>query len=89
MREDNLANSRPKGRPANSTNVLTRTIKKMIAEIVEANLETLQSELDQMKPSEKARIIISLLEHVSPKLRSIETNDITDTTFKPISIKLN
>jgi hypothetical protein len=89
MREDNLANSRPKGRPANSSNVLTRTIKKMIAEIVENNLETLQSELDQMKPSEKARIIISLLEHVSPKLRSVETNDITDTTFKPISIKLN
>jgi hypothetical protein len=88
MREDNLAN-RPKGRPANSSNVLTRTIKKMIAQIVEDNLETLQSELDQMKPSEKARIIISLLEHVSPKLRSVETNDITDTTFKPISIKLN
>jgi hypothetical protein len=88
MREDNLSN-RPKGRPANSSNVLTRTIKKMIAEIVENNLETLQAELDQMKPSEKARIIISLLEHVSPKLRSIETNDVTDTTFKPISIKLN
>jgi hypothetical protein len=88
MREDNLSN-KPKGRPANSTNHLTRTIKKMIAEIVENNLETLQSELDQMKPSEKARIIISLLEHVSPKLRSIETSDVTDTTFKPISIKLN
>ncbi len=77
------------GRPVGSGNIYNKTIKKMIAEIVENNLETLQAELDQMKPSEKARIIISLLEHVSPKLRSIETNDIKDTTFKPISIKLN
>lgn len=77
------------GRPVGSGNVYNKVIKKMIADIVEHNLETLQAELDQMKPSEKARIIISLLEHVSPKLRSIETNDVTDTTFKPISIKLN
>jgi hypothetical protein len=77
------------GRPANATNTLTRNVKKLIADIVEHNLETLQDELNQMKPNEKARIIISLLEHVSPKLRSIETNDVTDTTFKPISIKLN
>jgi hypothetical protein len=56
---------------------------------VEHNLETLQEELDQMKPNEKARIIISLLEHVSPKLRSVETNDVTEHAFKPISINLS
>lgn len=88
MKDENLKN-RPKGRPANSGNVLTRTIKKIIADIVEHNLETLQDDLDQMKPSEKAKVIISLLEHVSPKLRSVETNDVTDHAFKPISITLN
>jgi hypothetical protein len=88
MREDNLSN-KPKGRPANSSNHLTRTIKKMIADIVEHNLEKLQDDLDQMKPAERTKVIVSLLDYVSPKLRSVETNDITDTTFKPISIKLN
>jgi hypothetical protein len=88
MREDNLSN-KPKGRPANSTNHLTRTIKKMIAEIVENNLETLQADLDQMKPAERTKVIVSLLDYVSPKLRSIETNDVTDSTFKPINITLN
>jgi hypothetical protein len=77
------------GRPANSTNTLTRNVKKLIADIVEHNLETLQEELDQMKSNEKARIIISLLEHVSPKLRSVETNDVTEHAFKPISINLS
>jgi hypothetical protein len=85
---ENLSN-RPKGRPLNSSNNLTRTIKKMIADIVENNLENLQSDLDQMKPVERSKVIISLLDYVSPKLRSIETNDVTDATFKPISIQIN
>ena len=85
---NNLSN-RPKGRPLNSSNNLTRTIKKMIADIVENNLEKLQSDLDQMKPVERSKVIISLLDYVSPKLRSIETNDVTDATFKPISIQIN
>lgn len=87
MRE-NLSN-RPKGRPMNSSNLMTRTIKKMIAEIVENNLENLQSDLDQMKPNERTKVIVSLLDYVSPKLRSVETNDVTHTTFKPIEIRLN
>ena len=85
---ENLSN-RPKGRPLNSSNTLTRTIKKMIADIVECNLENLQDDLDQMKPAERTKVIVSLLDYVSPKLRSVETTDLTDTTFKPISIKLN
>ena len=85
---ENLKN-RPKGRPLGQNNLVSSNVKKMIAEIVESNLEVLQNELDQMKPTDKVKIIISLLEHVSPKLRSIETNDVTDTTFKPISIRLN
>ena len=85
---ENLSN-RPKGRPLNSSNTLTRTIKKMIADIVECNLENLQDDLDKMKPAERTKVIVSLLDYVSPKLRSVETTDLTDTTFKPISIKLN
>ena len=45
--------------------------------------------LNLFNPNEKARIIISLLEHVSPKLRSVETNDVTEHAFKPISINLS
>jgi hypothetical protein len=86
--EQNLSN-RPKGRPLNSSNTLTRTIKKMIADIVEHNLETIQDDLDLMKPAERTKVIVSLLDYVSPKLRSVETNDVTDSAFKPISIRLN
>lgn len=86
--EENLK-FRPKGRPKGVQNVISSNVKKMIAEIVESNLQTLQFELDQMKPTDKAKIIISLLEHVSPKLRSVETNDVTEHKFTPISIKMN
>ena len=85
---ENLKN-RPKGRPTGKPNLISSNVKKMIAEIVENNLQTLQFELDQMKPTDKAKIIISLLEHVSPKLRSVETNDVTEHKFTPISIKMN
>ena len=85
---ENLKN-RPKGRPTGTPNYISSNVKKMIAEIVENNLHTLQFELDQMKPTDKAKIIISLLEHVSPKLRSVETNDVTEHKFTPISIKMN
>jgi len=85
---ENLKN-RPKGRPIGIPNSVSSNVKKIIAEIVENNLQTLQFELDQMKPTDKAKIIISLLEHVSPKLRSVETNDVTEHQFTPISIKMN
>ena len=85
---ENLKN-RPKGRPTGTPNLISSNVKKIIAEIVENNLQTLQFELDQMKPTDKAKIIISLLEHVSPKLRSVETNDVTEHKFTPISIKMN
>lgn len=77
------------GRPIGSGNVHNKNIKKIIAEIVEYNLETLQNDLNEMKPAERTKVIVSLLDYVSPKLRSIETTDLTNTAFKPISIKLN
>ena len=86
--EENLK-YKPKGRPIGKGNLVSSNVKKIIAEIVESNLQTLQFELDQMKPTDKAKIIISLLEHVSPKLRSVETNDVTEHKFTPISIKMN
>jgi hypothetical protein len=86
--EQNLSN-RPKGRPPGKSNLVSSNVKKMIAEIVENNLETLQDDLNQMKPGERTKVIVSLLDYVSPKLRSVETNDITDSVFKPISIRLN
>ena len=77
------------GRPVGSGNLHNKTIKKIIAEIVEYNLEALQDDLNAMRPAERTKVIVSLLDYVSPKLRSIETTDLTDTAFKPISIKLN
>jgi len=77
------------GRPVGSGNVHNKNIKKIIAEIVEFNLESLQDDLNAMRPAERTKVIVSLLDYVSPKLRSIETTDLTDTAFKPISIKLN
>ena len=77
------------GRPVGSGNIHNKNIKKIIAEIVQYNLETLQCDLDEMKPVERTKVIVSLLDYVSPKLRSIETSDLTDNTFRPISIKLN
>lgn len=85
---ENLSN-RPKGRPLGKSNLISSNVKKLIAEIVQNNLETLQADLDQMKAVERTKIIVSLIDYVSPKLRSVETNDVTDSSFKPISIKLN
>ena len=86
---ENLKN-RPKGRPLGQTNLVSSNVKKLIADIVSKNLETIQDDLDQMRPAERTKVIVSLLDYVSHKLRSVETTDLTETTsFKPITIKLN
>jgi hypothetical protein len=78
-------NGRKKGIP----NRITSTTKELIAEIVQDNLEQVQKDIEQMKPSERVNVVIKLLDFVVPKQKAIEVNDVSEALFKPITINHN
>jgi len=60
-------------------------IKESFAELVENNLDRLQSDLDQLESKDRLRFIIDLAAYVVPKMRSVETsNEITQESFNAI-----
>jgi hypothetical protein len=60
-------------------------IKESFAELVENNLDRLQSDLDQLESKDRLRFIIDLAAYCIPKMRSVETsNEITQESFNAI-----
>lgn len=73
FQKGNRAN--PNGRPKGAKNKATATLKEALAEIVENNVETLQNDLDEMKPAERARVLLALIEYVLPKAKAAADDD--------------
>jgi hypothetical protein len=60
-------------------------IKESFAELVENNLDRLQSDLDQLESKDRLRFILDLASYTIPKMRSVETsNEITQESFNAI-----
>ena len=53
----------------------TAQIRKMIRQVVDNNIETLQADLDSMKSTERVKAILELMKFVLPTLRSVEVTD--------------
>jgi len=71
-----------------SGNKSNTRIKESFAALVEANLDRLQYDLDQLESKDRLRFIIDLAAYVIPKMRSVETsNELTHENFTPINWK--
>lgn len=77
------------GRPRGSQNRINKEVKNIIADIVEGKLIEVKERLDELPFKEQVNVILKLLPYVAPQLRSVETTDLTDASFRPITIKLN
>lgn len=64
-----------KGRPTGSGNTSTAKIKDSFQELIENNLEGLQSDLESLKPFERLKMILELAAFVLPKQKAIEVTD--------------
>ncbi len=56
------------GRKKGTSNRLSGTVKGMIAQIVETELQQLPNLLNKLEPKEKAELIIKLLPYIVPKM---------------------
>ena len=67
-------NGRPKGTPNKTTNDLRNTFQSLL----EANLETMQRDLDSLDPKDRLQIIFKMAAFCLPTLQS-QSIDLTNT----------
>lgn len=69
-----------KGRPKGTPNKETAQVRESFKLLVENNIDTLQTDLDSLKPIERIKVIIDLAKFVMPTLKAIDhTEKNTDT----------
>lgn len=75
------------GRKPGSKNKTTEEIRGLFSELLTNNLDTIQTDLDNMKPEERVKTLIALSKFVIPTLKATEVST-TDTERKTIVINL-
>lgn len=76
------------GRKKGSKNKTTAEIRELIHDLVCANIDTIQSDLDKLEPYERLRILTQLITHVLPKAKPIDATinyDVPALTLVPYS----
>lgn len=68
----------PNGRPAGSPNKITAEIRNAFQLLVSNNIDTLQADLDSMKPTERVKAMLELMKFVLPTLRAVEITEERD-----------
>lgn len=76
------------GRPKGAGNLASKDLKSKISLVVENNMEKLQSDLDDMKPVERANILLGLLKFVMPTMKAIDMTVESKMLRQPIIIEL-
>jgi hypothetical protein len=62
------------GRKAGEPNKVTAKVRDAFALLLENNLDSLQSDIDDLKPLDRIRVLIQLSEFVIPKMKSVEVS---------------
>lgn len=74
-----------KGRQAGVPNKLTAKLREQIGDLIEVNMEQLVDDIPNMKPTDRAQVMLKLMDFVMPKLKAVEFVDNTpkdkDTKF--------
>lgn len=78
------------GRTPGSKNKVTQKIRESFSDLINNNLEKLQSDLNEIEPKDRLRIIIDMASYVIPKLKAVEvTRDATSDNADMIQRLLN
>jgi hypothetical protein len=67
-------NTLSKGRPKGIPNKTTAELRLMINQIISNNLETIQEDIKKLTPKNRIDVIINLLQYVTPKMKTTNTN---------------
>ena len=81
---------RQNGRAKGSLNKTSSDVKKIYSQILENNIDNIQSDLDKLDPLNRIKILIQLSEFIVPKMRSIDVvADVATTNIQPLIIDFN
>ena len=65
-------NNMGRGRPKGASNKSTETIKRNISMLLENNINTVQSDLDEMQPRDRVNALLQFMKFVVPTQKAIE-----------------
>ncbi len=74
------------GRELGTPNKVTAKVRNAFALILENNLDNLQRDIDDLKPSERIKVLIDLATFIIPKMKAIEVSqqEQQEQKLKPI-----
>ncbi|MDA7699122.1 hypothetical protein N8795_03310 [Flavobacteriaceae bacterium] len=61
-----------RGRPKGASNKSTETIKRSISMLLENNINTVQTDLDEMQPRDRVNALLQFMKFVIPTQKAIE-----------------
>ena len=77
------------GRKAGEPNKVTAKVRETFATLLENNLDSLQSDIDDLKPNERIKVLLDLATFIIPKMRSVEVSQQEQEQLKPIVFKFD
>mgnify|MGYP000688689542 CR=1 FL=1 len=74
------------GRKTGSVNKISQETRTIFNKLVSDNIDSLQTDIDRLKPLERLKIILELAKFILPTLKAIEVTEETNRSFQPIEI---
>ena len=68
-------NNMGRGRPKGASNKSTETIRRSISMLLENNIDTVQSDLDEMQPRDRVNALLQFMKFVIPTQKAIELDN--------------
>lgn len=87
MKETTTKRLKTGGRAKGTANKVTTEIREFYKELIENNLQQLESDLIELTPKERIEVLIKLSEYVIPKLNKVESN--VDSIITGINIVID
>ena len=72
----------PFGRPKGVPNKTTSEMRAVFSDLLNVNLETIQSDLDKLEPKDRLTILLKMSEYVIPRLQSTQMESVVEIKSK-------
>ena len=67
-----------KGRPKGAANKSTEIVKKAVGQFLESNIESVQTDLDQMQPRDRVNALLQFLNFHIQTQKSVKVADVSE-----------
>ena len=75
------------GRKKGTPNIVTAEIRESFADVIRANLNTLENDIKTLEPKDRIKAIIDLAKYIVPTVKAVEIQQ-EGREFPPIEINI-